>query len=829
MGIIRTTTVLLTVLATCIVGFTPNTKAAISPATGSLTAVTPARILDTRSTLGGHNGTFATGETMNMPVLGNKGIPGAGVSAVLINVTVVAPTVNSFLTLYPSGDTRPVASTINFKAGQAIANSALVRVGTGGSISIFNNTGNVHVVIDLEGWVGYDASPATAKITTATPTRILDSRTATGGRNGQALAAGETMRLQTLGAGGVPSSGVSSVIVNLTVVAPSAGSYLTAYSTDTVQPAVSTVSFPAGMTMANFAVVPVGADGAINIYNNAGSVHVLMDVQGWVASGNPTPAGYQTLQMPTRIFDSRSGQPVGSNRTLHLQVLGAGGIPASEVASVTLHVTTVNASVGSYVALFPSGIARPTMATVQAVPGIPTSNTIVVSPGSNGAVSIYNYTGTTDVVVDVQGWSAMPDLTVTPPVPSRLSGGPLTTPDGIRAAQILTNTNRYALNVWWQNVRPGLLTDLNNTDNIRRLGSQALGLSSALATGTYDPVATGVSTATATAQTVQLIDVVIANHSINKPGGWTSDWQSTLLSSYVGRAAWLMWPQLSTQTRANAARMINHEADVGAGTKVLYLRNRTGAVIRAGNTGAEEVSWHAMPIQLARLMFPNHPHQPVWRFAIAQYSLASWARPADVNNSTVINGAPISTWINGSNVEANGLVINHNRIAPDYSATIQHNATGIMMFALAGVHAPNATTTLLAPVYGAYRSVSFTVPPYAAPGGPTYPAGSANIYYPQGNDWGTGMVMPYAIVDAQSAAFGYGTSVSDDYETLHAEAQLALQSRFTDGHTYANNQEYNYAGREEIVSQQAAELYLTKWVRDKNLATFTNESYWLGQ
>jgi hypothetical protein len=810
-------------------GSTRGAEAAGGPATGSLTPVRPVRILDTTSTLGGHKAPLAAGETMNLQVLGANGIPGAGVSAVLVNVTAVAPSTGGYLTLFPTGATRPTASTLSFAASQTVANSALVRVGSNGRISIYNNNGNTTVVIDVEGWVGYDASPADAKVTTTTPARILDTRNNTGGRNGRALAARETMRLAVLGTNGIPASGVSAVAVNLTAVAPTANSYIVAYSTDTPRPGVATISFPAGLAVSNFAVIPVGADGAINIYNSAGSVHVVMDVQGWIASGNPVAAaGYRALQTPSRILDTRSGQPLGAAQTTNLQVLAVGGVPASGVASVTLHITTTNASTNGYIALFPAGTSRPGVSALQTNPSRPTCNTITVAPGPTGAVSIYNNTGTTDVIVDVQAWSALPDLTVTPPVASRLSGGLLTSADGQRAALILNNSNRYAMLTWWPNVAPGLLANpVAANDNIRRLGMQALGLSTSLATGTYDPAIAGVSAATATARTIQVIDVASANHIANKAGGWYSDWQSTLWSSFIGRAAWQLWPDLDARVRANAARMINYEADAGAGKQVLYLRNRAGTVLRPGNTGAEEVSWYALPIQLARVMFPGHPHQPVWRYAIAQYALASWARPADVNNTTVVNGAPISSWINGSNVEANGLVINHDRIAPDYAATMQHNGIGIVVDSLAGVSAPAASTTLLAPVYSAYRSVTFASPPYAAPGGQIYMTGSGSIYYPQGNDWGTGMVMPYAIEDAQSAAFGFAASFSAQYETLHANAQLAMQNRFADRHTYANNQEYNSPDREEVIAQQAAELYLTKWVREKNLTSFTNESYWL--
>ena len=70
---------------------------------------------------------------------------------------------------------------------------------------------------------------------------------------------------------------------------------------------------------------------------------------------------------------------------------------------------------------------------------------------------------------------------------------------------------------------------------------------------------------------------------------------------------------------------------------------------------------------------------------------------------------------------------------------------------------------------------------------------------------------------------------SSAYEVLHANGELALQQApgHTDGHTYDSNSQYNYVGREEHVAQLAAQLYLTKFVRDHALSSFSNSSYWL--
>ena len=807
--------------------------------TGSVQSISPVRVLDSRTTVGGKNKQpLSPGETYNLKVLGVGGVPNAGVSSVVVNITVVNPTVGGYLTLYASGTQKPTSSNINFNPGVILANQAVVPVGSNGQIAIYNYTGNTHIIIDVAGWIGTDDSPPDGKITTISPTRVLDSRTTNGGRNGVPLGAGETMTLPVLGTHGLPSANVAAVIANITAIpSASTGGYLSIFPSDKTKPLASNVNVPTGVITATLSLIPVGPDGAIKIFNYGGSMHVIVDIQGLVAGGDPYLATGLQATNPTRILDTRTtlggqnGNPIGSNQSITVPILGVGPVPPTNVSAAIVHITAVNLSGGGYLTLYPSGYVKPTASTLNFTPGTVVSNTTVVPVGPDGAISIYNYTGATHAIIDIQGWIASPNQTVT--LPSAFDTTPLTQPDSIRARQILANTNKYLMTTWWDTQAPTLLAttlgqNLQN-DEVRRLSMAALSLSTAIATGAYDETTVGVSKDIATTRTIQLIDRVAAMHVSNNPNGWGAGWQTSLWASLNGRAAWFLWPQLSAQTQKNVARMVDFEANYAMGQKIHYMRDASGAVLTAGDTGSDDTSWWATPIQLAIVMFPNHPHSKVWKYTMAEFALASWARPSDILNSTNINGAAVSQWINGSNVEADGTVINHSRVAPDYSTLIYQNTDAITTFSLAGKQTPQAIIELLAPVYNAYQNVNFSVPPYNNPGGTIYVPNSASIYYPQGIDWGTGQMLPYALVDAEAAAYGLNTTTSAQYEQLHAEAQLALQARFTDGHTFLDNTEYNYVGREEHTAQLASQLYLTKYIRDHNLASFTNESYWLAQ
>src|SRR5258708_28666858 len=234
--------------------------------------------------------------------------------------------------------------------------------------------------------------------------------------------------------------------------------------------------------------------------------------------------------------------------------------------------------------------------------------------------------------------------------------------------------------------------------------------------------------------------------------------------------------------------------------------NEAGTVLQPGDTGGDADSWLPMPEQLAAVMMPASPHVPLWDNTVVRDALIAWSRRSDDKNATVVNGAPVASWIDGqgSNVLSTGDLYNHNRLAPDYSSLIYQNMQDILLTALAGRSAPRAATALVAPAYAAYTRVRYSSPPQDKPGGTVYPPGSAAIYYPQGCDRGTGQEIPYALVDAETAALGVGTATSAAYENLHANAELAMQQHHADGHTYVAVAQYKYVGREEHVAQHAA-------------------------
>jgi hypothetical protein len=199
-------------------------------------------------------------------------VPEAGVSAVVLNVTVTEPTAPSFLTAWPAGVARPLASNLNYVAGQTVPNLVIVKVGDSGRINLYNHAGTAHLIADVAGWFG-DGAEST--FTALAPARILDTRTAA--KPGPA----SVLELQVTGVGGVPATGVSAVVLNVTVTEPTAISFLTGWPAGVARPLASNLNYVPGLTVPNLVVVKVDEQGRVNLYNYDGSAHVIADVAGW--------------------------------------------------------------------------------------------------------------------------------------------------------------------------------------------------------------------------------------------------------------------------------------------------------------------------------------------------------------------------------------------------------------------------------------------------------------------------------------------------------------------------------------------------------------------
>jgi hypothetical protein len=206
-------------------------------------------------------------------------VPVNGVSAVVLNVTVTENTGDGYLSLYGAGTSRPATSSINWAAGQTVANQVTVPVGTGGAVSIYNHLGSTAVIADV---VGYYTTSGGAGFHPVQPRRILDSRDGTGGWSTPWGAADSRLVQATATYGsGIPQPGTAAVVANATVTDTTTAGYLLLHPSDTQRPTASNVNWAAGETRANLTTTKVGPGGAVAVYNHHASAEVIIDVTGW--------------------------------------------------------------------------------------------------------------------------------------------------------------------------------------------------------------------------------------------------------------------------------------------------------------------------------------------------------------------------------------------------------------------------------------------------------------------------------------------------------------------------------------------------------------------
>lgn len=297
---------------------------------GEFHPVTPARVLDTRSATrindvdrpGVKTAARGQGSTFEVTVLGRGGLPsvaqGRSVYAIAVNVTVVDPTVDGYLRMWGTGNDEGSSSTVNFVPGLTVPNTAIVAPGRDGKVSIklvsgSPTDGRAHVLIDVVGWFSTADHPTQgSRLIPVNPTRLYDTREAP---RRAPIGARQSIPLQVRGAGPVPADqNVAGVVVNLTGVnttSSSTGTFVSALPTSpSGMPSTSNLNLNRGQVKANLAFVPVGPDGRIHLYNANGSVHLVVDVVGYLQPRNPqTRAGRVIpLASPFRVFDTRAPQ-----------------------------------------------------------------------------------------------------------------------------------------------------------------------------------------------------------------------------------------------------------------------------------------------------------------------------------------------------------------------------------------------------------------------------------------------------------------------------------------------------------------------------------------
>lgn len=235
------------------------------------------------------------------------------------------------------------------------------------------------------------------------PARGADTRTGAGGWGSGPIGARE-IRTTNLVQQGVIPAGAAGVVMNVTAVEPTERTHITVFPSGGLVPAVSSLNVDAGATRANV-VMTATPGGAVSVRNSSGSVHVVIDVLGWIDGGAGTGDRYVPVT-PKRLVDTRRGigipGPLGPKDSKPFVVTTGSGVPVA-ARSVVGNLTAVGPSQGTHLTSYAFGFPRPSTSTLNAPAGAIVPNLAVSPVGLFDGVAVFNNSGSTDVLFDVSG------------------------------------------------------------------------------------------------------------------------------------------------------------------------------------------------------------------------------------------------------------------------------------------------------------------------------------------------------------------------------------------------------------------------------------------
>ena len=179
-------------------------------------------------------------------------------------------------------------------------------------------------VVAGAGGIGFAHAAGEQPVSVAVaPCRLFDTRAGGDNVGAKSTPLGEgdanVMTVQVTGGSGrclLPVD-ATSVRLNITVVSPTASSFLTVFPADGTRPGASALNWSAGQApTSNFAETTLSADGKIKLFNRFGTVQVLADVTGY------TVGHYPNQLTNNQVAQGRWEQDPGRELLTSAQTLG---------------------------------------------------------------------------------------------------------------------------------------------------------------------------------------------------------------------------------------------------------------------------------------------------------------------------------------------------------------------------------------------------------------------------------------------------------------------------------------------------------------------------
>lgn len=259
---------------------------------------------------------------------------------------------------------------------------------------------------------------------------------------GYAVPAGGMVTVPVAGRQGLPASGISAALVNVTASAAGADVALTTAETGRPRPESTLLTVPALGTRSSLLTVPLGAAaGTFDLYVTGGTATVVADLLGFYAADDTVVAtrglsgGYQPVA-PVRLYDSRPDRggrgAVAAGDPTRLSVDLGGESVNSHATALVLQVTAVSPSRPGSLTVSATG-PTPDLASVSFSAGAPATNLALVPAELDGdgrlEVAVTNRSDApADVVVDLLGFyddgSLGPNLRFRSLKPTRVLAAP---------------------------------------------------------------------------------------------------------------------------------------------------------------------------------------------------------------------------------------------------------------------------------------------------------------------------------------------------------------------------------------------------------------------
>lgn len=357
---------------------------------------------------------------------------------------------------------------------------------------------------------------------------------------------------------------------------------------------------------------------------------------------------------------------------------------------------------------------------------------------------------------------------------------------------------------------------IGNESEIRPLSHIVYSTAALLKTGGYNAALTGFDEATFRNRTIEMIHGAALEHKANAQGvQWGNVWQSALWAAHLAEGAWMLWEELPTATQSLVANMAVYEANRFVNYNVPYWANPNGTFNTPGDTKAEENAWNSRMLSVAVAMMPDHVNSQAWRSKASELLVSSYARPSDLQNSTVLDGKAVSQWIKGYNAYETGFVVNHGFIHNDYHATTGLTIQPFITQSLAQQTVPQTAGFNADIVYNAMATV-----PVGSLQRPMFRRGAlgeyvADQYYPQGTDWSLYRYDIFLEMDAYADYFGHDSGKPYDaagWAFSRLDRILEMQSRHSDGKLYAPGEFDTWSTREAYALQTVTNLWLLGWL-----------------